>query len=89
MTRKSLLRLTVVNPLFPLPILDKGGGVMSLRVASYNIHGWVDADMESNLERVTKLVNHHDPDVLCLQEVYPCWEMPCLIEFLRKVNYHR
>ena len=59
--------------------------VNTLRVASYNIHGWVDAEMESNLERVAQLVNHHDPDILCLQEVYPCWEMPCLIEFLRKV----
>jgi len=61
--------------------------VNTLRVASYNIHGWVDAEMESNLERVAQLVNQHDPDILCLQEVYPCWEMPCLIEFLRKTLF--
>ena len=41
--------------------------IMSLRIASYNIHGWVDADMESNLERVAEVVNLQDPDILCLQ----------------------
>ena len=40
---------------------------LSLRIASYNIHGWVDADMESNLERVAEVVNIQDPDILCLQ----------------------
>ena len=40
---------------------------MTLRIASYNIHGWVDADMESNLERVAEVVNLQDPDILCLQ----------------------
>ena len=42
---------------------------MTLRIASYNIHGWVDADGESNLDRVAEVVNHHDPDIICLQEV--------------------
>ena len=41
----------------------------TLRVATYNIHGWVDEGYESNLDRVSQLVNQHDPDVLCLQEV--------------------
>ena len=44
--------------------------IMSLRIASYNIHGWVDADMESNLERVAEVVNLQDPDILCLQVKY-------------------
>jgi len=61
--------------------------IMSLRIASYNIHGWVDADMESNLERVAEVVNLQDPDILCLQEVYACWDMPCLLEFLRKTLF--
>ena len=39
----------------------------SVKIASYNIHGWVDADMESNLERVAEVVNLQDPDILCLQ----------------------
>ena len=44
---------------------------MTLRIASYNIHGWVDADMESNLERVAEVVNLQDPDILCLQVKCP------------------
>ena len=39
----------------------------TFKIASYNIHGWVDADMESNLERVAEVVNLQDPDILCLQ----------------------
>jgi len=58
-----------------------------IKIASYNIHGWVDADHESNLERVVEVVNKHDPDILCLQEVYACWELPCLLEFLRKTVF--
>ena len=61
--------------------------VNQLRIASYNIHGWVDADNESNLDRVAEVVNRHDPDILCLQEVYACWELPCLLEFLRKTLF--
>ena len=44
-------------------------GRVKVKVASYNIHGWVDADMQSNLERVAGVVARHDPDILCLQEV--------------------
>jgi len=58
-----------------------------VRIATYNIHGWVDADNISNLDRVVEVVNKHDPDILCLQEVYPCWELPCLLEFLRKSSF--
>ena len=53
---------------------------MTLRIASYNIHGWVDADMESNLERVAEVVNLQDPDILCLQvkcPVSPVWLFLC------------
>ena len=59
----------------------------SFKIASYNIHGWVDADGVSNLERVVAVVNQHDPDIICLQEVYACWELPCLLEFLRKTLF--
>jgi len=58
-----------------------------VKIASYNIHGWVDAEHDSNLERVVEVVNKHDPDILCLQEVYACWELPCLLEFLRKTFF--
>lgn len=58
-----------------------------MKVATYNIHGWVDGDYKSNLDRVSELVNYHDPDIICLQEVYPCWEQPCLLEFLRKTKF--
>jgi len=59
-----------------------------VKIASYNIHGWVDADHLSNLERVVEVIKTHDPDILCLQEVYACWELPCLLEFLRKTVFH-
>jgi len=60
---------------------------MEVKVATYNIHGWVDANHVSNLDRVAEVVNAQDPDILCLQEVYPCWELPCLLEFLRKTLF--
>jgi len=47
----------------------------------------VDANHVSNLDRVVEVVNAQDPDILCLQEVYPCWELPCLLEFLRKTLF--
>ena len=59
----------------------------SVKIASYNIHGWVDADCASNLDRVVQVINTHDPDILCLQEVYACWDLPCLLEFLRKTLF--
>jgi len=59
----------------------------SFKIASYNIHGWVDADYASNLDRVVEVVTRHDPDILCLQEVYACWDLPCLLEFLRKTLF--
>ena len=58
----------------------------SLRIASYNIHGWVDAEGESNLDRVADIVNEHDPDILCLQEVDDYWDAPRLLEIVRKVS---
>jgi len=56
-------------------------------VATYNVHGWVDAAEDSNLDRVVEVVNTQDPDILCLQEIYPCWDSPCLLEFLRKTKF--
>ena len=52
---------------------------MTLRIASYNIHGWVDADMESNLERVAEVVNLQDPDILCLQVKCPAAVFYCAV----------
>lgn len=52
---------------------------MTLRIASYNIHGWVDADMESNLERVAEVVNLQDPDILCLQVKCPVCLCCCCV----------
>ena len=49
--------------------VERMAGRVKVKVASYNIHGWVDADMQSNLERVAGVVARHDPDILCLQEV--------------------
>jgi len=43
---------------------------MELKVATYNIHMWVDDKYVSNLDRVAEVVNPQDPDILCLQEVY-------------------
>ena len=40
---------------------------MEVKVATYNIHGWVDANHVSNLDRVVEVVNAQDPDILCLQ----------------------
>ena len=50
-----------------------------LRIATYNIHGWVDADMESNLERVAEVVNLQDPDILCLQVKCPAAVFYCAV----------
>ena len=53
---------------------------MTLRIASYNIHGWVDAEMESNLERVAEVVNLQDPDILCLQVKCPAAAFYCAVQ---------
>jgi len=58
-----------------------------IRIATYNVHGWVDQDFESNLDRVVEVVTENNPDILCLQEVYACWELPCLLEFMRKTTF--
>ncbi len=41
----------------------------ALRVASLNVHQWVDARYSDNVGRVARLVHNLDVDVLCLQEV--------------------
>jgi len=61
--------------------------MVRVKAATYNVHGWVDSEDESNLNRVADIVNQHDPDIICLQEVYPCWEQPCLLEFMRKTKF--
>lgn len=39
-------------------------------LATYNVHGWTDAEDSDNFERVVALVKKHNPDFLCLQETY-------------------
>lgn len=41
----------------------------SLRLASYNLHGWRDTDHHDNLERLTATLNKINADVVALQEV--------------------
>ncbi len=41
----------------------------SLRVVTYNVHGWVDAEMIPNTTRVVALLRGLDADVIALQEV--------------------
>ena len=44
-------------------------GGSSLRLASYNLHGWRDTDHHDNLERLTATLNKINADVVALQEV--------------------
>ncbi len=40
----------------------------SLKIATYNVHGWFDGEGKHNLERVIQLYSEEKPDILCLQE---------------------
>jgi len=40
-----------------------------LKVMTYNVHGWEDADGADNFDRVAELLLQQRPDVICLQEV--------------------
>jgi endonuclease/exonuclease/phosphatase family metal-dependent hydrolase len=40
-----------------------------VRIATYNVHGWVDAEMAPNATRVVSLLRKIDADVIALQEV--------------------
>lgn len=42
---------------------------MRLRVLSYNIHRAIGVDRRFRLDRVAKILAHHDPDIALLQEV--------------------
>jgi len=42
---------------------------MSLRIATFNVHGWRDARWEDNAARVSALLREHAVDVVGLQEV--------------------
>jgi endonuclease/exonuclease/phosphatase family metal-dependent hydrolase len=42
---------------------------MKLRLVTYNIHKGVGADRHLDLARIAEVVNHHRPDIVCLQEV--------------------
>lgn len=40
-----------------------------LRVMTWNIHGGIGPDRQFSLERITEVIDRHDPDVVALQEV--------------------
>lgn len=42
---------------------------MRLRVMSYNIHRAIGVDRRFRPERIARIINHHAPDILLLQEV--------------------
>ncbi|TRY75064.1 hypothetical protein TCAL_00629 [Tigriopus californicus] len=41
---------------------------MSLKIATFNVHCWMDAGHVDNVERIAALIQKYDPDILCLQE---------------------
>jgi endonuclease/exonuclease/phosphatase family metal-dependent hydrolase len=41
----------------------------TLRVMTWNIHGGIGPDRQFSLERITEVIDRHDPDVVALQEV--------------------
>jgi len=52
-----------------LSTADTASDGTSLRLASYNLHGWRDTDHGDNLERVTATLKKMNADVVALQEV--------------------
>lgn len=42
---------------------------MRVRILTYNVHQCVGSDRHRRVERVAEVIRHHEPDVVCLQEV--------------------
>lgn len=40
-----------------------------LKIVTYNVHGWEDADFRDNFDRVVEVLKSINADVICLQEV--------------------
>eukprot|EP01102_Stenamoeba_stenopodia_P009350 TRINITY_DN2754_c0_g3_i1.p1 TRINITY_DN2754_c0_g3~~TRINITY_DN2754_c0_g3_i1.p1 ORF type:complete len:370 (+),score=75.35 TRINITY_DN2754_c0_g3_i1:1083-2192(+) len=51
------------------PTLTQLQAGQELRVITYNVHGWEDADGVDNFDRVADLLQHQRADIVCLQEV--------------------
>lgn len=47
-----------------------------IRVLHWNIHSWLDATGQSNMDAVTDLIKQTDPDVVSLVEVDETWGAP-------------
>lgn len=46
-----------------------GGEALALRVMTYNIHSCIGIDGKVRPERVARVINHFDPDIVAVQEV--------------------
>jgi endonuclease/exonuclease/phosphatase family metal-dependent hydrolase len=44
----------------------------SLRLVTYNVHGWLTADLRPNARLVVEYMKELKPDILCMQEVTGC-----------------
>jgi endonuclease/exonuclease/phosphatase family metal-dependent hydrolase len=57
------------NASMALSVADTASMGTSIRLASYNLHGWRDTDHGDNLERLTESLKKINADVIALQEV--------------------
>ena len=58
------------NPdLRSIPFNSTGVSSMEFRVISYNIHRAIGVDRRFMPERIARIIAHHDPDIVLLQEV--------------------
>lgn len=59
------------------------------RILHWNIHMWTDADGVDNVDRVTDVIGHADPDVVSLVEVDEPWGRPSkLAQMADTLGYH-
>ncbi|MDQ8181121.1 endonuclease/exonuclease/phosphatase family protein [Pelagicoccus sp. SDUM812005] len=56
----------------------------SLRVVSYNVHGGVGIDRRVNSERMARVIEHFNADVVCFQEAYESENGPSLRKSVAK-----
>jgi len=52
-----------------VPLHEKRGHDLPIRVMTYNIHSCVGIDGKVRPERIARVINHFDPDVVAVQEV--------------------
>jgi endonuclease/exonuclease/phosphatase family metal-dependent hydrolase len=65
----SVLRHSHSDMSLALSVADTHSDGASLRLASYNLHGWRDTDHYDNLERIVHTLSKINADVVALQEV--------------------